>query len=34
LDDDKFLLHTALLVKRVSFNDLPRSVSLISVNPA
>jgi hypothetical protein len=27
-------LDTALLVKRVSFDDLPRSVSLISANPA
>jgi hypothetical protein len=27
-------LDTALLVKRVSFADMPRSVSLISANPA
>ncbi|AEF81520.1 LexA family transcriptional regulator [Leadbettera azotonutricia] len=27
-------LDTALLVKRVSFDDLPRSISLISANPA
>jgi SOS-response transcriptional repressor LexA len=27
-------LDTALLVKRVSFDDMPRSVSLISANPA
>ncbi|GHV92917.1 hypothetical protein AGMMS50268_34200 [Spirochaetia bacterium] len=27
-------LDTALLVKRVSFDDMPRSISLISANPA